>query len=245
LNFQHPARSRPTAISLCVASRRARAFLEIFVNCDPRWALSQELEAKQTLLDQLCALAAEDPDFLTDLIDGETNLLELTAALDASIIDDEILADGAKAALDKLQADAHPHGREPQGHRRRPEDIPARWLLKPTSILCEAMLRPGMRFVPISAEQQATLMLHKTRELLVKQRAMSVNALRSHLFRIRYYHRQGNRRIDELLKLAEVHTTLPDAAKTAVKALTAILEVIEKGIGDLEGRIADAMREAI
>jgi transposase len=39
-----------------------------------------------------------------------------------------------------------------------------------------------MRFVPIkSAEQQATLMLHKTRELLVKQRTMSVNALRSHL----------------------------------------------------------------
>jgi transposase len=30
-------------------------------------------------------------------------------------------------------------------------------------------------------EQQATLMLHKTRELLVKQRTMSVNALRSHL----------------------------------------------------------------
>jgi hypothetical protein len=39
---------------------------------------------------------------------------------------------------------------------------------------CEAMSRPGMRFVPIkSAEQQATLMLHKTRELLVKQRTMS------------------------------------------------------------------------
>jgi hypothetical protein len=52
-------------------------------------------------------------------------------------------------------------------------------------------------------------------------------------------------RIDELLKLAEVDTTLPDAAKTAVKALTAILEGIEKGIGDLEGQIADAMREAI
>jgi transposase len=48
--------------------------------------------------------------------------------------------------------------------------------------ICEAMSRPGMRFVSIkSAEQQATLMLHKTRELLVKQRTMSVNALRSHL----------------------------------------------------------------
>jgi len=34
--------------------------------------------------------------------------------------------------------------------------------------ICEAMSRPGMRFVPIkSPEQQAMLMLHKTRELLV------------------------------------------------------------------------------
>ncbi len=70
---------------------------------DPRFALSQELEAKQTLLDQLRALTADDPDFFTDLLEGETNLLELIAALDASILDDETLVDGAKAALDKLQ----------------------------------------------------------------------------------------------------------------------------------------------
>jgi hypothetical protein len=65
---------------------------------DPRFALSQELEAKQTLLDQLHALAADDPDFFIDLIEGETNLLELIAALDASVVADEILVDGAKAA---------------------------------------------------------------------------------------------------------------------------------------------------
>ena len=44
--------------------------------------------------------------------------------------------------------------------------------------ICEAMSPPEMRFVPIkSADQQAVLMLHKTRELLVKQRTMTVNAL--------------------------------------------------------------------
>jgi transposase len=43
--------------------------------------------------------------------------------------------------------------------------------------ICEAMSRPDMRFVPVkSAVQQAVLMQHKTRELLVKQRTMSVNA---------------------------------------------------------------------
>jgi hypothetical protein len=102
LNLQHPATNRATAISLCAAP--APRCLEIFMNRDPRFALSQELEAKQTLLDQLRALATDDPDFLTDFIEGETNLLELIAALDASILDNETLVDGAKAALDKLQA---------------------------------------------------------------------------------------------------------------------------------------------
>jgi hypothetical protein len=74
------------------------------MNHDLRYALNQELEAKQTLLDQLRTLAVEDPDFFIDLIEGETNLIELIAALDASIVDDETLADGAKATLDKLQA---------------------------------------------------------------------------------------------------------------------------------------------
>jgi transposase len=47
--------------------------------------------------------------------------------------------------------------------------------------ICEAMSRPNMRFVAVKSEEQATLMAHKTRELLIKQRTMSVNALRGHL----------------------------------------------------------------
>ena len=40
-----------------------------------------------------------------------------------------------------------------------------------------------MRFVTIkSPEQQAVLMLHRTRDLLVRQRTMLVNALRSHIW---------------------------------------------------------------
>ena len=48
--------------------------------------------------------------------------------------------------------------------------------------ICEAMARPTMRFVPIkTAEQQAVLMLHHVRDLLVRQRTMLVNALRGHM----------------------------------------------------------------
>jgi transposase len=47
---------------------------------------------------------------------------------------------------------------------------------------CEAVQRPGMRFVPIETEeQQSMLMLHRIRDLLIRQRTASVNALRGHL----------------------------------------------------------------
>lgn len=43
--------------------------------------------------------------------------------------------------------------------------------------ICEAVTRPTMRFVMIkSMEQQGVLMLHKTRDLLVRQRTMLINA---------------------------------------------------------------------
>jgi len=48
--------------------------------------------------------------------------------------------------------------------------------------ICEAVQRPTMRFVPVkTAEQQATQLLHRGREQLVRQRTMLVNALRAHL----------------------------------------------------------------
>jgi transposase len=43
--------------------------------------------------------------------------------------------------------------------------------------ICEAVTRPSMRFVPIkSTDQQALLMLHRTRDLLIRQRTQLINA---------------------------------------------------------------------
>jgi transposase len=48
--------------------------------------------------------------------------------------------------------------------------------------ICEAVTRPSMRFVAVrSLGNQATLMRHKVRELLVAQRTQLLNALRGHL----------------------------------------------------------------
>jgi transposase len=45
--------------------------------------------------------------------------------------------------------------------------------------ICEAVRRPTMRFVPMkSAERQAALLDHKSREFLVRQRTQIINAIR-------------------------------------------------------------------
>ena len=45
--------------------------------------------------------------------------------------------------------------------------------------ICEAVTRPSMRFVPTKSEQQQSgLMLHRSRQLLVRQRTMLSNAIR-------------------------------------------------------------------
>ena len=45
--------------------------------------------------------------------------------------------------------------------------------------VCEAVTRPTMRFVPVmSPEQQAALSIHRTRDLLVKQRTQLINMIR-------------------------------------------------------------------
>ena len=78
--------------------------------------------------------------------------------------------------------------------------------------ICEAVTRPTMHFVPIkTAEQQAVLMLHRTRDLLVRQRTMLVNALRGHMAELSVIAPQGISRIADLVAviLGEDETTLP------------------------------------
>ena len=60
--------------------------------------------------------------------------------------------------------------------------------------ICEAVRRPTMRFVRIkSAEQQGQLMLHRARDLLMRQRTQVINA--SGAFgRVRHYGGTGARR---------------------------------------------------
>jgi transposase len=104
--------------------------------------------------------------------------------------------------------------------------------------ICEAMSRPDMRFVPIkSADQQAVLMLHKTRELLIAQRTMSVNALRGHLAEFGLIVAKGIEHVDELRGLAHEDVRLPAATKAAVSQIGRHLDEIGASLEAIDDEI--------
>src|ERR1043165_7232504 len=66
--------------------------------------------------------------------------------------------------------------------------------------ICEAVTRPSMRFVPIkNVEQQGTLMLHRTRDLLIRQRTQLTNALRAHLAELGLVAAKGREGLQQLV----------------------------------------------
>jgi transposase len=105
---------------------------------------------------------------------------------------------------------------------------------------CEAVGRPNMRFVPIkSEEQQSVLMLHRARELLVRQRTMLMNALRGHLAEFGIIARQGRAGMDELLELVESEEggAIPELARSALVLLAGQLRELRARINALERQI--------
>jgi transposase len=111
--------------------------------------------------------------------------------------------------------------------------------------ICEAMGRPTMRFVPVkSEEQQAILALHRTRGLLVRQRTMAANALRSGLAEFGIVAAQGNNGLRKLMQeLAAEDCPMPAAARAALSVLAVQWENLDGAVGDLERRIARIARE--
>jgi len=105
--------------------------------------------------------------------------------------------------------------------------------------ICEAMSRPTMRFVPVkSEEQQAVVALHRTRGLLVRQRTMTANALRSGLGEFGIVAAQGNKGLRTLMQeLAAEDCPIPETARVALSFLAVQWENLDRAVHDLERRI--------
>jgi len=69
---------------------------------------------------------------------------------------------------------------------------------------CEAVSRPTMRFVPVkTVEQQCGRSLHRARDLLVRQRTQSGNAIRAMLYEIGLIASKGRCGVGELIERIE------------------------------------------
>jgi transposase len=106
--------------------------------------------------------------------------------------------------------------------------------------IVEAMQRPSMRFAPVkSAEQQSVLMLHRARELLVRQRTMLINAIRGHCGEFGIVAAQGAPNINKLIAIIEDDgdDRLPDLARDALACLIAQLRMAQTRIVALESQL--------
>ncbi len=103
--------------------------------------------------------------------------------------------------------------------------------------ISEAVLRPSMRFVAVKPpEQQAALMLHRSRDLLVGQRTQLVNMIRAQLAEFGIVVAKG---VHHALKvvhriLAGEAVQVPSLATTALFALAELIDAVQTQIGGLE-----------
>ena len=105
---------------------------------------------------------------------------------------------------------------------------------------CEAMTRPDMRFVQVkTVDQQASLSLHRSRDLLVRQRTQLGNALRALLAEFGIVAAKGREGLARLVGELRTgtHEEVPEAACMAATALADQLDKLNLAIKDLERRI--------
>ena len=108
-----------------------------------------------------------------------------------------------------------------------------------------AVTRPSMRFVPIkSAEQQSALMLHRTRDLLIRQRTQLINALRAHLAELGLVAAKGREGLHQLVTIVmeSCDEKLLSDARFACQAIVMQLHAAQTQINGLDKRIIQTHR---
>jgi transposase len=115
--------------------------------------------------------------------------------------------------------------------------------------ICEAVGRPTMRVVPVkSVEQQATLAVHSTRALLVRQRTAAANALRAALSELGIVAAQGVKGLRTLMQQIEQPSdAIPELMRNALLLLARqwqALDAAERMLEQQITRTTKADREA-
>jgi transposase len=105
--------------------------------------------------------------------------------------------------------------------------------------ICEAVTRPCMRFVPIkSEEQQSLLVMHRARDLLVRQRTQLINAIRGHLAEFGLIQAQGVPNVARLLGDMHEDAAMPEHVRVIIELFAEQLGALGERIDLIEARIA-------
>jgi transposase len=107
--------------------------------------------------------------------------------------------------------------------------------------ICEAAQRPTMRFVAVKGEaQQASGVVFRARDLLVRQRTQIINALRGHMAEYGHVAPKGVCYVERLIEQID---SLPDAAQSALRGLVQALRALDEQIAELDREIARRVKE--
>jgi transposase len=106
--------------------------------------------------------------------------------------------------------------------------------------ICEAAQRPTMRFVPVKSEEtQASSVVFRTRDLLVRQQTQCINALRGHMAEYGLIVAKGPFHVSRLIEqVKNPSCPLPEAARQSLQILIDTLVTLDKQIAVLDVEIA-------
>lgn len=122
------------------------------------------------------------------------------------------------------------------GNKTDATDARAIWL---------AVQQPGVKFVGIkSAAQQATLTLHRQRELLMKMRTMQTNALRGLLYEFGATFAKGSKALFGQVEqaLEDLSDQLPQMVRDSLREQVARIKAIGEDMAAIERRLAEQLK---
>jgi len=106
--------------------------------------------------------------------------------------------------------------------------------------ICEAAQRPTMRFVAVKTEaKQASAVIFRTRDLLVRQRTQIINAIRGHLAEFGLIAPQGASHVGRLIaQVEDPGSNIPEVARSCLLRLIAMLRGRQDEVEALDREIA-------
>jgi len=111
--------------------------------------------------------------------------------------------------------------------------------------ICEAAQRPTMRFVPVkSEEQQASAAVFRARDLLVRQRTQTINALRGLLAEYGWIAPKGLFHVGGLIaRIEDPSCALSDSARSVFLVMIDTIKQHDQRIRELDREIARRARD--